>query len=333
MNQKESAYSEPHLAKSNPYENYLATVHRWATICGSSELLPALPQTAEFRTKSLEGISWLGDTPSRFSLSGIAYRIQGWVEMAPTANEVRQWATAQDNILCQHRWLRGIRLHGADGLARYTELQRRVEDFTQEEFKPPYVQNPEGSVTFMVETPITLLSTQHAPRASLVGCGATTVVAGVDASGRAYRSWVDHNAWGAPQISAALFSHLWSLASGLPALKLPDLRAATARVVTLFQDPVACEIEANGWAVGFRKEGMDVRCPFHLDAFTPALYTPAPSARGKPRIVCPLCPRHTQLDVYLEAMGCDTLLMIKSGKALCKNAKTDFIFLNGRSRA
>lgn len=279
-----------------------ADAHHWATLTGSSELLPAITKTADRRTQSLNGLPWLGETPSMFGITGIARRIPGWAELNPSANEVRQWAREGHNILCQHRWVRGIRLNGSDAFKRFGELQRRVQDFVREPFLPPLVQAPDGSVTFMVETPITVLATRHTPKASLLGHGATTVIAGVDAHGRPYRSWHDPDSWGPPQISASYFAHLWHLYSGLPTMKLPDLSASAARMGLLLNDPAAQNIEANGWATGFRKEGMEIRCPFHPNAFTPALYTPASSARGKPRIVCPLCPRNTPLGAFIDAM-------------------------------
>ncbi len=283
-------------------QNYIeADAHLWATLIGSSELLPAITQTADRRTESLNGLPWLGETPSVFGITGTARRIPGWAELNPSANEVRQWAQEGHNILCQHRWVRGIRLSGPDAFKRFGELQRRVQDFVKEPFLPPLVQAPDGSVTFMVETSITILATRHTPKASLLGHGATTVVAGVDALGRPYRSWHDPDSWGAPQISTKYFAHLWHLASGLK-IKLPDLQATAARQTLLLDDPLARQIEANGWALGFRKEGMEVRCPFHPNAFTPALYKPAMGVRGKPRIVCPLCPRSRPLGVFLEAM-------------------------------
>lgn len=285
----------------------LEEIHNWLSVSGSSEMLPALPHTAdrtppERRSKTLTAVDWLGDVPTALSARGTAFKIPGWTELAPTANEVRQWATEGLNVLCQHRWLRGIRLHGLGASERFLELQRRVEDFTRLPFRPPMLIAPGGSITFVLETPVTYLPTRHTPKASLLGSGALSVVAGVDQYGRAYRSWADPNSWGAPQVTAKWFAHLWFLASGQK-LQLPDLQATAARMAIVGTDPLAKRIEADGWALGFRKEGMEVRCPFHPNAFTPALYSPAPKAGGRPRLVCPLCRRGVKLEQYVQAMG------------------------------
>lgn len=274
-----------------------ADAHLWVTLAGSSELLPAITQTANRRTESLKGLPWLGETPSVFGITGTARRIPGWAELNPSANEVRQWAQEGHNILCQHRHLRGIRLSGYSAFNRFSEIRQRAQDFMREAFSPPVVVAPDGSVTFMVETQLPILATKHTPAASLLGHGALSVVAGVDQMGRPYRSWLDSDSWGAPQISTKFFAHLWHLASGLK-IKLPDLHATAARQTLLLDDPLARQIEANGWALGFRKEGMEVRCPFHPNAFSPALYVPASK-----RIVCPLCSRRKPLGDYLAEMG------------------------------
>ncbi len=279
-------------------QNYIeADAHLWATLAGSSELLPAITQTANRRTDSLKDLPWLGETPTLFGATGTARRITGWAELSPTANEVRQWAQEGHNILCQHRHLRGIRLYGHNAFNRFTEIRDRTQDFIREPFSPPVCWAPDGSVTFMVETPITLLATKHTPVASLLGHGALSVVAGVDRMGRPYRSWIEPDSWGAPQISTKFFAHLWHLASGLK-IRLPDLQATAARMAIVGADPLARQIEASGWALGFRKEGMEVRCPFHPSSFTPALYVPGKKGG---RIVCPLCRRKPLRD-YLEFM-------------------------------
>lgn len=284
--------------------------HRLTQIA-CTELLSAVNDNKLPRTQSLQPLKWTGETPSVVSAQGMIRQITGWTEYTASAAEVRDWWMQGNNLLMQHRWLRGIRLDGPNAYGRFETLRGQVEDFTGEPFLPPVIacpptpQKPHQSVLFVAEVPTGYLpcKTAYGGALHMLGNGGHSLVAGTTHTGKPVMLMDDLEAWGPPRVSAAYWRDIWQMLSG-ERMSWADVDEATARHMAItHSDPLAHWLDRNGWITGANSAGLDMRCPFHPSAFVPASYLPAQTARHKPRIVCPYCRRGISLKGYLAKIN------------------------------
>jgi hypothetical protein len=298
------------------YQPYLPgqhLAHRWSMMA-ATELLPAVDDGGKLpRTESLRGLPWTGYTPSLVSGRGIVRRIEGWGEYVASGTEVRQWVDEGHNLLLQHRWLRGIRIENASMSAakqRWADLRAECEDFLGKPFEPPLVGcwptpgNPACSVTAVVEVDSPWLATRKARGAALLGSGSLTLVHGSNGAGKPVSLSDNHETWGPPQVSSLYLHSIWQSLTGERISETAVGDTAMQHMGLLIDDALARLLDRNGWVLGANPRGLTLRCPFHPNAFTPALYEPAWNGRRKPRITCPHC-RAKKLPDFLAAMDLD----------------------------
>jgi hypothetical protein len=289
----------------------LENAHRWSMMA-ATDLLPAVNDGGKWsRTDSLARLPWTGYTPSLVSGRGIVHRIEGWAEYMASGSEVRQWVDEGHNLLLQHRWLRGIRIENASmavAKQRWADLRAECEDFLGHAFEPPLVGcsatpgNPACSVTAIVEVDSPWLATRKARGAALLGSGSLTLVHGSNGAGKHVLMTHNPMTWGPPKVSALYLHAIWQSLSGERISETAVGDTAMQHMGLLIDDPLARLLDRNGWVLGTNERGLTLRCPYHPNAFTPALYEPAWNGRRKPRISCPHCPRNRKLVDFVGMM-------------------------------
>jgi hypothetical protein len=297
-----------------PYLPGQHLAHRWSMMA-ATDLLPAVVDDGKLpRTELLKPLAWTGETPSLVSGRGMVRHITAWGEYVASGSEVRQWVNEGHNLLLQHRWLRGIRIEGntmAAAKQRWSELRAECEDFLGHAFEPPVVtcwptpSNSLSSVTAIVEVDSPWLATRKARGAALLGSGSLTLVHGTNGAGKPVSLSDNHEAWGPPGVSSLYLHSIWQSLTGERISESAVIDTAMQHIALLVEDPTARQLDRNGWVLGTNPRGLTLRCPFHPNAFTPALYEPPGwDGRRKPRISCPHC-RGKKLPDFLKAMELD----------------------------
>jgi hypothetical protein len=227
--------------------------------------------------------------------------------------QVRDWHEVEGhNLLLRHRFLRGLRLEGrtmSEAHQRWLKLHAECEDFLNGPFTPPVLLCPgtpgkPPSATMVVEVSTAWMDTLVAPGAALLGANSFSLASGTNHLGKPILMLDSPSAWGPPRLTELYLRSLWQEITGQRISENAAGDAAMRRAGILLTDPLARLLDQQGWLLGATSHpmGLNVRCPFHPRAHTPALYLSPATDRHKPRIVCPHCPRSRKLVDFVSMM-------------------------------
>jgi hypothetical protein len=265
--------------------------HRWLTI-GGPDILPAVP--AYHRTPDLSE-TWFGGTPSTETALGVT-RLRGWNSRFAEVEEIRDWLSADYNLLIHHRRFKALRFR-IDLLDKVSQMLG-ISDF-------PSIISPNGTtitVVFAVP-PMGYMAPAVIPATGIefLSEGSTTLCAGVDELGRSPTSG-DFPTWAMPPtVSLYDLERLWRNFGG--ATPLVNTKAGAGHFYAVCgQDSFMKRLHEDGWIKSYRVCFADVVCPFHPNALQLARYTPAFGKSGA-RFTCPYrgC-THRKLSDYVAAV-------------------------------